>query len=337
MKVNKIDYLNTFLILLSFGLAYFLPFQLFLFAYAILGPLHYFTEINWIRDKKYFVNNTNWIYITLSFAFLLSIPFLLKLPFFDTLQDVPIIQKLRFTVPRYLNALFLIGIISAFSFVIFQNKRHQYIIISLAVILAILLHEISIYHIIIGVFLPTVIHVYIFTVFFMWYGNLKSKSWIGIFNIILMILIPVIIIFLTIDQSIYKFSDTIKATYIGNSFHLLNVNLSKILGISDGTTFFFYEKADLKIQMFIAFAYMYHYLNWFSKTTVIGWHKKLTKKRSVFILILWVGSVGLYFYDYGVGLSILLFSSFLHVFMEFPLNIISIKEISRHIFSTKKL
>src|SRR5215212_6090207 len=35
------------------------PFHLFLFAYAILGPLHYLTEISWLHDRDYFAPRRN--------------------------------------------------------------------------------------------------------------------------------------------------------------------------------------------------------------------------------------------------------------------------------------
>ena len=43
---KKIDLLNIGLIALSLIIAIMLPFRLFSFSYAILGPLHYLTEIN---------------------------------------------------------------------------------------------------------------------------------------------------------------------------------------------------------------------------------------------------------------------------------------------------
>ena len=54
MNNIAVDKLNSFLILISLGLACFLPFELFLVSYALLGPLHYLTESNWIRDKGFF-------------------------------------------------------------------------------------------------------------------------------------------------------------------------------------------------------------------------------------------------------------------------------------------
>src|SRR5262249_5848511 len=55
-KDDKTNYLNTILIVLSLGLAWFVPFQLFVFSYAVLGPLHYLTEISWLHDRNYFTN-----------------------------------------------------------------------------------------------------------------------------------------------------------------------------------------------------------------------------------------------------------------------------------------
>lgn len=337
MKTLNVDVLNTGLIIISLIFAYWLPFELFLFAYAVLGPLHYFTEINWIRDKEYFVaNNKVWIYTTIIFSLLLSIPLILRLPIFEAFQDHTIIKQITYYLPTYLNSCFFVAIACAIAFVGFKKKLYQYLTIALGIALAVLLHYYPLYHVIFGILVPTVIHVYLFTLLFMWYGNLKSNSKIGYFNVILMVLIPFMIAF--INFSLYGFSIGEKTLeiYRQNSFHWLNVNISKLFGFSDGTTFSLSNIIDVKIQIFIAFAYTYHYLNWFSKTTVIGWHKKLTQKRSLIILALWIVSVALYFYDYRIGLALLLFLSLLHVFMEFPLNVISIKSIGASIFNSKK-
>ena len=42
------------LIFASFVIALYLPFELFLFAYAILGPAHYLTEISWLQKRRFF-------------------------------------------------------------------------------------------------------------------------------------------------------------------------------------------------------------------------------------------------------------------------------------------
>ena len=50
----QINYLNIGLMAISMIAAYVLPFEVFLFAYAFLGPLHYLTEISWLHDRQYF-------------------------------------------------------------------------------------------------------------------------------------------------------------------------------------------------------------------------------------------------------------------------------------------
>src|SRR6266550_9456245 len=55
LTTNEVNYLNVGLMIVSCVLAYLIPFELFLFAYAVLGPLHYLTEISWLHDRKYFV------------------------------------------------------------------------------------------------------------------------------------------------------------------------------------------------------------------------------------------------------------------------------------------
>ena len=88
------------------------------------------------------------------------------------------------------------------------------------------------------------------------------------------------------------------------------------------------SNAGFIVMRFIAFAYTYHYLNWFSKTEVIGWHK-VPKVRFVGVITLWLIACGLYLYDYATGLSFLFFLSFTHVLLEFPLNITSVVGIGK--------
>jgi hypothetical protein len=53
-ETTKINYLNIGLMLISCVVAFYLPFDLFLFAYAVLGPAHYLTEISWLHERNYF-------------------------------------------------------------------------------------------------------------------------------------------------------------------------------------------------------------------------------------------------------------------------------------------
>lgn len=97
----------------------------------------------------------------------------------------------------------------------------------------------------------------------------------------------------------------------------------------------FLSSAGIMLMRFIAFAYLYHYLNWFSKTEIIRWHK-VPKIRFVGVISLWIVACGLYIYDYAIGLSFLFFLSFTHVLLEFPLNITSIIGIGKETRSILK-
>jgi len=52
--LNKLNYLNIGLMVVSCLVAFYLPFDLFLFVYAVLGPAHYLTEISWLHERNYF-------------------------------------------------------------------------------------------------------------------------------------------------------------------------------------------------------------------------------------------------------------------------------------------
>lgn len=101
---------------------------------------------------------------------------------------------------------------------------------------------------------------------------------------------------------------------------------------SDGI---FFSTIGIMLMRFIAFAYLYHYLNWFSKTEVIRWHK-VPKARFIAVITIWLAACGIYAYDYGLGLSFLFFLSFTHVLLEFPLNIVSIIGIGKESVSIFK-
>jgi hypothetical protein len=110
-------------------------------------------------------------------------------------------------------------------------------------------------------------------------------------------------------------------------FQMLNLTIISLLnnsrpGDGDMVQQIFNSQTGIAIMRFIAFAYTYHYLNWFSKTKVIRWHD-IPKSRSIFIVILWVISIILYAVDYSLGFKWLFLLSFMHVMVEFPLNYIS--------------
>src|SRR5471032_2042644 len=67
---SSLDLLNCFMILFSAVAAWSFPLPVLLLAYAILGPAHYLTEILWLRDRKYFVEETQWRWLPILLAVL---------------------------------------------------------------------------------------------------------------------------------------------------------------------------------------------------------------------------------------------------------------------------
>jgi hypothetical protein len=122
-----------------------------------------------------------------------------------------------------------------------------------------------------------------------------------------------------------------------NPYYMKELEVSKIAGFKKNVfwNLIFNSTTGIMLMRFIAFAYLYHYLNWFSKTEVIRWHK-VSKVRFILVIVLWLAACGFYIYDYSLGLSVLFFLSFTHVLLEFPLNIVSIIGIGKESVSIVK-
>ncbi len=113
--------------------------------------------------------------------------------------------------------------------------------------------------------------------------------------------------------------DYVRHSY--GSFQTLNAELIKLfhLGTGASLTEIYDSTAGLTVMRLIAFAYTYHYLNWFSKTSIIKWHE-IPKSRVALIAAVWLSSLAVYAYSYDMGMIALYFLSVLHVMLEFPLN-----------------
>lgn len=323
---KKINLLNTGLILLSLVLAILFPFRLFLLGYAILGPLHYLTEINWLNEKCYFDKQLPWLPIGLTVIAFVAYP---KLVQFAGLLEQPIIGPLAYWMDGFSNGLIFLSLWMAFSSALIKSLKWLLLSLAFGCGLAFLLNGLKGYTLFIALFIPTLIHVYVFTIFFMLYGALKANSAIGLINVALVILVAVGIALIGVDHKLYDLSDLVKNTVVQNGFHVTGIELGKLFGAADGSQYLFYGDWELKAQRFIAFAYIYHYLNWFSKTSVIGWGKSLNLKRTLAIFAIWLSFVVLFAIDYRLGFVSVIGLSFLHVILEFPLNAFSIKEIGK--------
>ena len=328
---DKINYLNIGLIFFSAALAFWIPFKLFLFAYAVLGPLHYLTEISWLHKSNYFVKGKK-DYLILVALGILSYVSNFMLP----------------GTPYYIYGLgtttILMAFVGAFCFLAFEKTFPKIIITLIAGAIGITFANINSqlvfekYFIAVGVFVPTIIHVCLFTWLFMLYGSIKSKSISGYISCVVFLVVCVFIVMYQ-PEIMYDVSISDKEKY-KDIFSILNRTLAHVFGTSDismsepltGTRFheIFFSPSGKMFTRFVAFIYFYHYLNWFSKTSIIKWHE-ISIDKIIIIVTLWILSVGLYLYEYMLGFRVLFTLSMMHVFLEFPLNFRSIQSIAQKI------
>lgn len=332
---EKIDLVNIGLMVISCAVAFVIPFELFLFSYAILGPLHYLTEISWLHDHQYYTKGK---YDALV---LLIIGFLVTISFFNGINQWDMALPENFAV--YLAFIAFFG---SLIFVLVKNPFYRIAGIVLVAVssLIVLASSASAFFIMfLSVFLPTLIHVYVFTGLFMLYGALKSKSRLGIFSVVFLVLCAVLLftLFPNFQPGVTEYG---RNAYVGGErgigfFGLHVTTLNNFFGVpspqqGDAMSYWmnavFSSKAGILLMRFIAFAYTYHYLNWFSKTKVIQWHK-VPKGRFALVILFWLISIGLYISNYALGLQWLFFLSYLHVLLEFPLNYTSVIGIGRQI------
>ena len=306
----KIDILNIFLILLSGVFAIILPFQTFLLVYAFLGPLHYLTEINWLQQRNYFLQDkTNVYYLFVPIITIGSIVY------------IPSLFSLKPTIPFLIFFTFLVSIFnSTENKILYKNWKF----IALLILgFAISFYFRTYFKTVFSIFLPSLIHVFIFTGIFILSGFLKTKNKWSLLTFITFLAMSIFLLNFNWNNSLLD--ENILSKY--QSFEKLNHILLSIFGEENTTKQSIYFSAfGIKLMQFIAFAYTYHYLNWFSKTSIIQWHKT-TKTKFIAIILIWILSVLLYLYNYKTGLYWLYLLSLTHVILEFPLDITSVKNL----------
>lgn len=326
-KINTIDQWNTILVAISAFLAWAYPYRAFLLAFAVLGPLHYLTEIHWIRTKNYFVNAGMWKWMALVSALAVALPQtvfgIANWVGLDAQNQLPLIANFS----QWTDVLLLMGLCLAFLWVSGISRNRIWILGLMVVGIGLILNGNAKFHLAVGMLLPTVIHVYLFTLLFMLYGAVRNRSKWGYISIGALLLAPILLVWLPTHAPIAELQSATKDSWLQVGFHVLNTGLRHLLGWSDGTTFFFYEQGEVKMQSLLTFAYIYHYLNWFSKTTVIHWHQQITAQSAPIIGLLWGVMMALFAYNYLLGFYIAIIFSFLHVFYEFPVNAHSIRGI----------
>lgn len=298
MNILTVDFVNFLLLILAAVTAWLFPFELLLVSYAFLGPLHYLTEISWLHDRKYFTVRPNdpWLLVGLS---LLTLVFGAAV-FAGTSELIWL--------------LLLVAFCTAF---VWSWRKRMLILFSGLILLLPFVGSVSSYTM--SVMIPTVLHVFVFTALFMFLGALKNNAKLGYLNTFLFVAGSILLVL--IPSKTIVFPEFVANYY--SYFEGIAHTLSWATTIDSNLVI-------IHLATFLSFTYTYHYLNWFSKTSVIAWHK-ISGTRAAVIAILYMLSVAIYLYDYSLGLTVLLTLSFTHVVLEFPLNFKSVQGIYREI------
>src|SRR5262249_40980409 len=148
---------------------------------------------------------------------------------------------------------------------------------------------------VLGILLPTLVHVSLFTLVFMTLGAYRSgerAQWLLV-GVYLAAIGLILIVPPTAATLIPSF---------GKSAHDYFANVAPALGRLFGIPGL---ELDTRLTSLLAFVYTYHYLNWFIKAEVIRW-SAMTGKRLALVAAASGISTALYFYDYALGFTVLL-------------------------------
>jgi hypothetical protein len=288
------DAIHLGLMLAALGITYLIPFELLLLSYVVLGPAHYFTEISWLHDRKYFLPHRS---VPIGLAIIAVIAALV-----DNASWFGFVIWMAFVICALLAA-----VTSAL-----QGTALVIIAIWLTAVMAMNGSSLAV----LGILLPTLIHVSLFTLVFMALGALRSGSRMQALLIVLYLAAIALLLAAPPSTStqIPAFAK-VGQEYFGN----VAPALGRLFGIAD-------LKLDSRLTSLLAFVYTYHYLNWFIKAEVIRW-TDISRTRLALVVTASAASTALYFYDYTFGFTVLLALSLIHVVLEFPLNSMAVRQL----------
>ena len=277
------------------ALAWFLPFELFAFSYVVLGPLHYLTQISWLHDRGYFTKGKVGAPLLIAGAAIVTFAWQLdRLLLFDWRAFVTV-------------GLFVGSVSMAYA----ARPRYRLPLLCLALVLTYAARQWPLIGLL-GLLLPSIVHVFVFTGTFLLSGVLKQRSRSGLLSFAVFATCAALLLVVRPDAAGYSGLPITQAVVV--PFLSIRDEVSRLLGI--GTDW----SGLIAVSRFMAWAYTYHYLNWFSKTRVIGWGD-VSRARMAVIVGLYAVCLTLYAVDFERGFLIVGFVGMVHVYTEFPLDV----------------
>lgn len=292
--MRRNDTIHLGLMLSAFAAAYLVPFELLLLAYVVLGPAHYFTEISWLHDRSYFLPHRG---IALGLTLIAIV--------------AALIDNASWFGFAMWGALAVCAMLAATT-----SAAEGTLVFMIALALAALMASSGQSLAVVGILIPTLIHVSLFTLVFMTLGAIKAKSRVQ-GALVIVYLVAIVIILLAPPTAEIRIASFAKAAqeYFGN----VGPALSRLFGIHGLTL-------DTRLTSLLAFVYSYHYLNWFIKADVIRW-ADIPRSRLLLVIAASAISTALYFYDYAFGFTFLLALSLVHILLEFPLDSMALRQL----------
>ncbi len=292
--MRRMDLAHLGLMLGALALTYAVPFELLLLAYVVLGPAHYTTEISWLHDRKYFLPQRGAAIVLACVAIAAAA--------IDNAQLFGLVMWSAFVICAIISAAAtafqgMLLFMAAGAFTIWMLTNGE----SMAVM---------------GILLPTLIHVSLFTLVFMMLGAFRSGARVQ-WLLIGLYLAAIVLILVLPPTSASKVPAFAKAAQ--DYFANVAPALSRLFGIRG-------LRLDNRLIGLLAFVYTYHYLNWFIKAEVIRW-TDISRRRLALVAAASAASTALYFYDYTYGFSVLLALSLAHIVLEFPLNALALRQL----------
>ncbi|UGX95391.1 hypothetical protein G6321_00009700 [Bradyrhizobium barranii subsp. barranii] len=288
------DAIHLGLMLLAFAASYLVPFELLLLAYVVLGPARYFTEISWLHDRSYYLPHRG-IAAVLAIVAVVAVLIDNASWFGLAMWGALVVCAMLAATTSAIESMLLFMVAIALSAIMYSSGS------SLAVI---------------GILIPTLIHVSLFTLIFMVLGAHRSGSRVQAALVVVYLLAVAMILLLppTAEIRISSFA-RVGQDYFGN----VGPALGRLFGVPGLVL-------DTRLTSLLAFVYTYHYLNWFIKADVIRW-TEVPKARLAAMAAASAASTALYFYDYAFGFTFLLALSLIHILLEFPLDNLALRQL----------
>jgi hypothetical protein len=292
--LGRTDAVHLALMLAALALSYLLPFELVLLSYVFLGPAHYLTEISWLHDRKYFLPHRGIAVALIVVA--LAVSFVENAFWFGVVVWIALVACAILAGARTALQAMILAIVALAATIYLYSHGPGFAIV--------------------GVLLPTLIHVSLFTLVFMVLGAARSRSPVQ-FVLVALYLAALALIMIVPPSSATEIPALAKLAQ--ESFGNVPQALGRALGMPD-------LKLDARLTGLLSFVYTYHYLNWFIKAEVIRW-ADVPKARLALIAAASIAATAFYFYDYVLGFALLLSLSLMHVLLEFPLNSVSVRQL----------